>query len=262
MEILVLGATGSLGRSLVPQLTSRGHSVRAGSRTDRSAENAENVTWVTVDRETGEGLMQAIADADAVIDAANVRSGRRSVLDAVLVDGTARVLDACHAVGDVHYVGISIVGIDDIPYVYYKAKVRQEQVIEAAPGPISLLRATQFHELVDQLLTTAAKLPVMPLPVATKVQPIDSADVASRLADVAEGRPAGRLADIGGPRVETPGELAEQWSTARGRHKKVVRMPLPGRTGRALAAGALCAPAHAVPGRTFAQWLASAEAER
>jgi uncharacterized protein YbjT (DUF2867 family) len=256
MEILVLGATGSLGSGLVRELTRRGSTVRAGSRTDRSSENTENVTWVTGDRETGEGLMRAIADADAVIDAANVRSGRRSVLDAVLVDGTARVLDACHAVGDVHYVGISIVGIDDVPSAYYRAKVRQEQVVKAAPGPISLLRATQFHELVDQVLTIAAKLPVMPLPVATRVQPIDCADVASRLADVAEGRPAGRLADIGGPRVETLGELAEQWMTARSRRRKVLRLPVPGRTGRALAAGVLCAPAHAVPGRTFAQWLA------
>ena len=260
MEILVLGATGSLGRSLVRELTSRGHSVRAGSRTDRSADNQENVTWVTVDRETGAGLERAVTGADAVIDAANVRSARRSALDAVLVRGTGTVLDACHAADDVHYVGISIVGIDDINYIYYKAKVRQERVIDAAPGPISLLRATQFHELVDQLLTTAAKLPVMPLPSAMTLQPIDAADVASRLADAAEDRPAGRLPDIAGPQVQTLGELAEQWATARGRRKKVVRIPLPGRTGKALAAGALCAPAHAVRGRTFAQWLASGEA--
>jgi uncharacterized protein YbjT (DUF2867 family) len=245
MEILVLGASGSLGRSLVRELTGRGHSVWAGSRTDLSATNRDSVAWVTVDRETGEGLKQAVTGADAVIDAANVRSARRSALDAALVDGTARVLDACHDAGDVHYVGISIVGIDEVPYVYYRAKVRQEHVIESAPGPISLLRATQFHELVDLLLTIAFKLPVVPLPTAVKLQPIESAVVASRLVDVAEGRPAGRLPDIGGPQVETLGELADQWLAARGRHRKVGD----------LAAGALCSPAHAVPGRTFAQWL-------
>lgn len=260
MEILVLGATGSLGRKLVISLTGRGHSVRAGSRTDRSADNHENVTWVVVDRETGDGLEQAVTGADAVIDAANVRSGRRSVLDAVLVDGTRTVLDACHAAGDVHYVGISIVGIDDIPYGYYRAKVRQERVIDAAQGPVSLLRGTQFHELVDGLLTNATKLPLMPLPTGMRLQPIDSIDVALHLANVAEGDPRGHLPDIAGPEVRTLGELAEQWMAAGGRRKKVVRVPLPGRTGKALAAGALCAPAHAVRGRTFAQWLAAGEA--
>jgi len=99
----------------------------------------------------------------------------------------------------------------------------------------------------------------MPLPTAMKVQPIDAADVARRLADVAEGPPRGRLPDIGGPEVRTLGELAAAWTAARRRRRKVLRVPLPGRTGRALAAGVLCAPAHAAPGRTFAQWLAEGE---
>ena len=177
MEMLVLGATGSLGRSLNAELVQRGHVVRAASRTERPAAEGR-ARWVRVDLRTGDGLRQAIDGADAVIGAANVRSLRRSALDAVLVEGTGRVLDACHRLGDVRYVGISIVGIEQVPYGYYRAKLRQEAVIESGPAPWSLLRATQFHELLDQLLGTAARLPVMMLPTAIKAQPIDVADVA------------------------------------------------------------------------------------
>ena len=171
MEVLVLGATGSLGRHLVEELIRRGHTVRAASRTDRPSTDS-SVRWVRVEVTTGHGLRNALDGADAVIDAGNVRSGKRAALDAVLVDGTRRVLEAAHAAGNIRYVGISIVGIDDIPYGYYRAKVRQERVIEAASGPWTLLRATQFHELVDFMLGAAAKLPLLPLPTATKLAPM------------------------------------------------------------------------------------------
>lgn len=254
MEMLVLGATGSLGRQLTGEIARRGHLVRAASRRDRRDPEGR-VRWVRVNRTSGEGLSQAVTGVDALIDAGNVRSARRSALDAGLVGGTRRVLDACHAAGDVHYVGISIVGIAELPYGYYGAKLRQERVIEDGPAPWSLLRATQFHDLVDQLFTSAARLPVLALPTAIRVQPIDVADVARRLVEVAEGPAQGRLADIGGPRVQTLGDLAEDWMRGRHRPKRLVRLPAPGRVGRALTVGALCAPQHPVDGLTFAHWL-------
>ena len=257
MEMLVLGATGSLGRSLTAELVQRGHVVRASSRMERTAAEGP-AHWVRVDLRTGEGLRAAIQGADAVIDAANVRSPRRSALDAVLVEGTGRVLDACHGMDDVHYVGISIVGIEQMPYGYYGVKLRQERMIECGPAPWSLLRATQFHELVDQMLRAAARLRVLVLPTAIKAQPIDVTDVARRLADAAERPAAGRLADIGGPRVQTLGELAQEWMRARHRRLRVLSLPLPGRVGKTLATGALCSPQQAIEGRDFAAWLASA----
>lgn len=256
MEVLVLGATGSLGRAVSAELGQREHGVRAASRSARSATEGQP-SWVRVDLRTGAGLGPAVEGMDAVIDAANVRSVRRAALDAVLVDGTRRVLGACQAAGNVHYVGISIVGIDRVPYGYYQAKLRQERAIEDGPAPWSLLRSTQFHELIDQLCRTAARLPVMVLPTAARIQPVDVADVARRLADVAEGPAVGRLPEVGGPRVQTLGELAEEWLRDRRLSKRVVRLPLPARVGRPLAAGALCTPENAVHGRSFAQWLAT-----
>lgn len=258
MEVLLLGATGSLGRSLNAELAQRGHVVRAASRRERPATEGRT-RWVRVDLRTGDGLRQAIEGADAVIDAANVRSLRRPVLNAVLVDGTSRVLDACHGLGEVHYVGISIVGIEQVPYGYYRAKLRQEAVIESGPTPWSLLRATQFHELVDQMITAASRLPVMVLPTAIKAQPIDVADVARLLADAAERPAAGRLPEVGGPREHTLGELAQQWMRVRQRQKRLMRLPLPKRVGEPLETGALCTQ-YAVNGRDFAAWLASAPA--
>ncbi len=256
MDVLVLGATGSLGRSVSAELGQRGHRVRAASRRVRPTTEGQP-SWVRVDLSTGAGLGRAVEGVDAAIDAANVRSARRAALDAVLVDGTRRVLEACQAAGGIHYVGISIVGIDQVPYAYYRAKLRQERVIESGPAPWSLLRATQFHDLIDQLFRAAARLPVLALPTAVRIQPVDVADVARRLADAAERPAGGRLPEVGGPRVQTLGELAEEWTRARRLSKRVVRLPLPGRIGGPLTAGALCTPDNAVDGRSFKQWLAA-----
>ncbi len=255
MDVLLLGASGSVGRAVAEELLSRGHTVRAASRTP--AAGRAGLTWHRVDLTTGAGVHDAVRGADAVVDCANSRTPRRSSLDAVLVEGTGRVLQACHELGDVRYVGISIVGIDEIPYVYYRAKLRQERVIQDAAAPWSLLRATQVHEFVDQILTTVARGPALVLPTAVRLQPVDVLDVARVLADAAEGPPAGRLPDLGGPRVQTLGALARDWLLARRSPKRLLSVPLPGRVGRALAEGALCAPERAVDGRDFARWLAA-----
>jgi uncharacterized protein YbjT (DUF2867 family) len=276
MDVLVLGATGSLGRALTSELGRRGHIVRAASRSAQPPQptqpqqptqrtgptDAGLVRPVRVDVATGDGLARALEGADVVVDAANSRSLRRRALDAVLVHGTGRVLRACHDAGDTRYVGISIVGIDTVPHPYYRAKVRQEHVIERALGPWSLLRATQFHELIDQLMQVAAKPPVLALPTAVRLQPVDVADVARRLADAAEQPAAGRLRLVAGPEVRTLGELARTWLRERERSRRVIPIPLPGRLGRSLRDGVLCARDDAVEGDDFASWLSRQRSSR
>lgn len=257
MEVLLLGATGTLGRSLTGELARRGHRVRAASRGRRPGAAAGDPAWIPVDVASGAGLAAAIEGADAVLDAVNPTGARGPALDAVLSEGTRRVLDACHRAGGTHYVGISIVGIERVPYRYYQAKLRQEAVIERGPAPWSLLRATQFHQLVAHLLGRAARWPVLALPTRVLVQPIDVAEVARRLADAAERPAAGRLGDVGGPRVQPAGELARVWQRACGTHQPVVHLPLPKRLREPLQDGALCTPEHAVAGPDFAAWLQS-----
>jgi uncharacterized protein YbjT (DUF2867 family) len=246
--VAVVGGTGTLGAPVVRELLSRGATVRVLSR------NATNVPAGAehrrVDLTSGEGLAAALAGADAVIDAAN---STKAAAD-VLVAGTGRLLKAGAAAGVTHHLAISIVGIDQVPIKYYRAKLAQEEAIESGPLPFTILRATQFHQLLDGAFSTAARFGVRPTGTA-KVQPIDPGAVAARLAEAALAEPAGRLLDLAGPKVQTLSELSRAWATARGVHRLPLRVPAWGKMGKALAAAALCDPAAATPGEDFEEWL-------
>jgi uncharacterized protein YbjT (DUF2867 family) len=101
-------------------------------------------------------------------------------------------VEAARAAGIWHLVDISIVGVDRVPYRYYQAKLQAERLVQASGLPWTILRATQFHQLVLLVARGLARLPVVPVPAATSFQPIDAAEVADRLAGLAAGpRPAG-----------------------------------------------------------------------
>ena len=246
--VAVVGGTGTLGALVVRELLTHGATVRVLSR---------NATGVPaggehrrVDLTSGEGLAQALAGVDTVVDAANSTKAAEDVL----VTGTRRLLEAEAAAGVTHHVAISIIGIDQVPMSYYRAKLAQEEAIESGTVPFSLLRAAQFPQLLDETFAAAARFGVRPTGVA-KVQPIDPTVVAARLADAALAGPAGRLADIAGPKVQTLSELSRAWASARGKHRLPLRIPAWGKMGKALAAGALCDPAAATPGEDFEEWL-------
>jgi uncharacterized protein YbjT (DUF2867 family) len=246
--VAVVGGTGTLGALVVRELLARGADVRVLSR------NATNVpagaTHHRVDLTSGDGLAQALAGADAVVDAAN----STKAAEKVLVAGTKRLLEAEAATGVAHHVAISIIGIDQVPMSYYRAKLAQEGAIESGPVPFSLLRAGQFPQLLDSAFAAAARFGIRPTG-AAKVQPVDPATVAAHLAEAALAAPAGRLPAVAGPKVQTLSELSRAWATARGKHRLPLRIPSWGKMGRALKAGALCDPAAATPGEDFEEWL-------
>jgi uncharacterized protein YbjT (DUF2867 family) len=248
MTVAVVGGTGTLGSLIVADLLGRGESVivlsRGGEGVPAGAEHRR------VDLAAGEGLDHALAGVSAVVDASN---SQRSV-EKTLVDGTRRLLAAGAAAAVTSHVAISIVGCDQVPIRYYRAKVAQEGAVETGPVPWTLLRATQFHQLLDSWFTTAARFGVRPTG-AAQAQPIDPTVVAGRLADAALAAPAGRLPDLGGPRTATLGELSHAWAMARGRRCLPLRVPAWGRIGRPLAAGALCAAGAGGTGEDFEEWL-------
>jgi uncharacterized protein YbjT (DUF2867 family) len=246
--VAVVGGTGTLGSLVVVELVGRGAAVRVLSR--NAAALPSGAEHRRVDLTSGEGLAVALAGATVVVDAANSTRGAEQTL----VAGTRRLLEAGAAAGVGHHLAISIVGIDLVPMSYYRHKVAQEEAIEAGPLPWTLLRATQFHQLLDGAFAAAARFGIRPTG-AAKLQPIDPHIVAARLADAALASPAGRLPDLGGPRVATLGELSRAWATARGRHRLPLRVPAWGKIGRPLAAGALCVPGGAAPGEDFEEWL-------
>ena len=154
-----------------------------------------------------------------------------------------------------HIVYISIVGVDRIPLGYYRQKLESERLLESSGVPHTILRATQFHELVVGVFTVQRFLPVVFAP-AISFQPIAAADVAARLVELAAGDPAGRVPDIGGPEQLSALELARQWADAASVRRRIVPVSLPGTTFAAYAAGHHLVPGPAFGTTTFAEFLA------
>jgi len=251
MRALVVGGTGTLGRHVVATLLRRGHDVRALSRhplkdepdpavgAATTADDAPPVALVlTGDLSTGTGLATALEGVDVVIDCSNINttSGRKAT--AFFTNAAARLREAERAAGVAHHVLISIVGIDDIPYPYYLAKLAQERAAEQSQPPVTILRSTQFMEFGPQVATRTSLGPLVFVP-DWPVQPVAAADVAEALADIAEAPPAGRAPDLGGPDIVRLPDLVRSTLAARGTPERVVRIRVPGRAGRIMHTGGL-----------------------
>ena len=234
MKILLTGGTGGLGREVVRAAEDAGHTVRIASRRARPLGTPADREWARMDVETGTGVADALDGVDAVVHTAS-DPGRHAIVD---VQGTRRLAEAARAAGTAHLVYVSIVGIDQIPFAYYRSKLAAEQIVAQSGVPHSILRATQFHSLVDAMLAGLARVPlVLPLPKTFRFQTVAPAEVAERLVRAAEGGPGGRLPDFGGPEVLTLGEMAAAWKAARGVHRPMLHLPLPGGLAAAFRAG-------------------------
>jgi uncharacterized protein YbjT (DUF2867 family) len=250
MRVLVAGGTGVLGSAVVDALKDAGHDPVVLSR--RAATAYDGTERRAGDLASGAGLAQAVRGIDAVVDAASPR-GRHP--ERVLVEGTRRLLAAAAQAGVGTYAVVSIVGVDRVPFGYYRAKVAQERVLTEGRVPWTLLRATQFPQLLDGFLAAAAKARVLPLLRGVPIQPVDPRDVAEVLVgSLAEG-PAGRLPDVAGPEILDAADAARLWQSATARRADPLPLRIPGAAGKALRAGALTAPDRAVGTRTFADWL-------
>jgi uncharacterized protein YbjT (DUF2867 family) len=239
--ILVTGGTGTLGRALVARLP-------AARVLSRQAGAGRGGGWAVGDLTTGAGLPAALSDVDTVVHCATAL-GRRDVTHA------ERLLAACAAAGRrPHVVYVSIVGVDAIPVPYYRAKLAVERLLAASGLPYTVLRATQFHDLLLRMFTVQRWSPALFVLGGTRFQPVDVRDVAERLVSLAAGPPAGRAADFGGPRVHTMADLARSY--LRGRRRVVVPARLPGAVVRGYRTGANLVPPGGPAGTiTFEEFL-------
>jgi uncharacterized protein YbjT (DUF2867 family) len=236
MNVAIVGGTGTVGAEAARTLSSRGHHVRVLSR---------GAPEYPVDLTDGTGLMRALEGVDVVVDAS--QGGRD-----VLVEGTRRLLAAELAAGVRHHVGVSIVGIDRVRGRYYRTKLEQEAEIVRSGVPWTIVRATQFHQLLDRVFTASARfglLPAVPMP----VQPVDPSEVGRLLADMAETEPSLAILQFAGPEVVGVDQLARCWRESTGSRALPIRVPVP----RSLRQGALTNPVAWRGKVTFDRWLAS-----
>lgn len=187
MKIVVIGGTGLIGSKLVSKLRQLGHEVLAASP-------ASGVNTIT-----GEGLSEALAGAQVVVDVANSPSFEDSAVMEFFKTSGRNLLAAEAAAGVGHHVALSIVGADRAPDSgYLRAKVAQERLIKEASIPYTILRSTQFFEFMGSIARSGddgKSIRVSP----ALLQPIVSDEVVAVLADIATGTPANATVEVAGP---------------------------------------------------------------
>ncbi|MEU6480187.1 SDR family oxidoreductase [Streptomyces sp. NPDC047017] len=239
--ILVTGGTGTLGRHVVGRLRADGHEVRVLSR--RGGPYAVDL------REGGPGLDAAVTGVDTIAHCASSPRGGDE-------EAAAHLIAAARRAGVGHLAYISIVGVDRVPLGYYASKRAVERLVVESGLGWTVLRATQFHDLLVTFFQTLARSPVLLLPAGVRDQPVEVTEVAGRLAELAAGAPAGRVPDLGGPEIRPLESLARAYLRATTRHRPVLNVPLPGRTYRGFREGSHLTPSRAVGKRTFEEYLA------
>jgi uncharacterized protein YbjT (DUF2867 family) len=203
MKIVVIGGTGLIGSKLVSLLRKRGNEVLAASPD------------TGVNTLTGEGLKEALAGAEVVVDVANSPSFEdKAVMDFFLTSGR-NLLAAEAEAGVKHHVALSIVGTQRVPDSgYLRAKAAQENLIKKSAIPYSILQSTQFFEFIERIAKSSLDGDVYRLSPAL-MQPIVSDEVVATLADITLGAPLNDTVEVGGPEAIPLDELARQVLAAR-----------------------------------------------
>jgi uncharacterized protein YbjT (DUF2867 family) len=214
------------------------------------SEIVDGATLVVADLETGWGLADALDETRAVVHCATHSRDHRLVD----LEGTRRLVEVASRSGSPHLLYPGIVGSDIIPLHYYGSKLAAEDLIIQSGLPWTILRATQFHQLVWMMIGRLARLPVLPVPNDTRFQVIDPAEVARRLVDSMESGPAGRLPDVGGPHAYEAADLARSYLGAAGKRRVVWAVNYPGIAWAAFRAGANLTPNRA-GGETWNQMV-------
>jgi uncharacterized protein YbjT (DUF2867 family) len=244
MKIVVIGGTGLIGSKTVERLRKKGHDVVAASP-------ASGVNTIT-----GEGLAEALAGAQVVIDLANSPSFEdKAVLEFFETSGR-NLLAAEKAAGVAHHVALSVVGTERLQGSgYFRGKMAQENLIRSAGIPYTIVHSTQFFEFMGAIAKAGVVSDVIHLSPAY-MQPISSDDVAGVMTDVALAEPVNGTIEIAGPERERLSEFVGRFLKATKDKRKLVVDP------HALYFGVELDDRSLVPGRNprigttrFDQWL-------
>ncbi len=215
-DILITGGTGRLGKVLSRLLTGNGTEHTLASRNKPA--NADN--WVFIDLLNKRGIEQAVAEKKIIFHLAHDLKK-----DSI---ATQNLLDALKGKPDVHLIYISIVGIDVVPMAYYRQKLISEQAIARSGLAFSILRATQFHEYAEFVISSFLRFPVGFLPAKVLMQPIQIEVVARELLQMPQGAPLNGIKNTGGAEVLSLGEMAKLWLKATKKKRLILPLPLRG----------------------------------
>lgn len=215
MKFAVIGGTGLIGSQVVKNLNAAGHEAVPHSQS------------TGVDVISGQGLDEALAGADVVVNLTNSPTFDEAS-PAFFQTSMDNLLAAAQKAGVGHFVILSIVGAEQVPELdYYRAKVLQEDILAAGPIPYSIVRATQFMEFVDAVLSWTTNGDTVRLP-ATPIQPIAAKDVADAVAEVAAGAPLNGIRNIAGPEIFSLDELGRITLSHKGDSRSIVPDPTAG----------------------------------
>jgi uncharacterized protein YbjT (DUF2867 family) len=259
-RICVAGGTGQIGREVVRRALSQGHAVAVLSRhppKEGAHGHHDGATYFRGDVTTGEGLPEALAGADVVIDCLEGQTGNALRQFAA---GGAILLGAAQEAGVPKAVLLSIVNCDQSTYGYYRSKADKERVYARSELETVTVRATQFHSLLARIFAAGAPVGLVAAIRGARFQTIAPDDVAAALLEAALEAPSGenhRLWTIGGPEVTDMAAMARTWKQATGSKGLIVTLPLPGPMGKFLRAGSNLAPGEPSGRKTFAAWLAN-----
>jgi uncharacterized protein YbjT (DUF2867 family) len=210
MKIVVIGGTGLIGTKVVSNLRQRGHEVVA-------AAPSSGVNTIT-----GEGLADALAGAQVVVDVANAPSWEDKAVLEFFEKSGRNLLAAETAAGVGHHVALSVVGTERLlASGYFRAKLAQENLIKTSSIPYTIVRATQFFEFVGGIAQAATEGQTVRVP-AAMMQPIVSEDVAAVMADTALAKPLNGMIEVAGPDRIRQDELVRQFLSATGDPRTVV----------------------------------------
>ena len=248
-RIAVAGATGRVGRPTVEVLEEAGHGVVPMSRA------------TGVDVVTGEGLGEALAGVDVIVDAASWPSNEQEPATEFFLASARNLQEAGERAGVQRMVAVSIIGADRATKGYIASKVPHEQALQAGPIPVQILRAAQFHEFVPLFLEWGRQGDVIYVP-QMRTQLVATRTVAEGLADLVNGSapaPEGKIPEIAGPRAENLVDVAKLVVARRGESLRVEAVSDPNDPEQALYAsgGLLPGPDAVLAGPTFEEWLDS-----
>jgi uncharacterized protein YbjT (DUF2867 family) len=212
MKIVVIGGTGLIGSKTVAILRHGGHEVVAASPNSG------------VNTITGEGLKEAVAGAQVVIDLANSPSFEDNAVLKFFETSGHNLLAAEAAAGVRHHVALSIVGTDRSDNGYFRAKVAQEKLIETSEIPYTIIRSTQFLDFLGAIAASSADGNIVRISPGL-FQPIAADDVAAFVADVAVATPRNGIVEIAGPERAPFNEIVARYLKAVGDPRQVVSDP-------------------------------------